>query len=445
MSSETSQKTPNAAAGSPQSARAGELFERARRILVGGVNSPVRAFRAVGGTPLVIERAEGSRLWDVDGREYIDYVCSWGALILGHAHPEVVAAIAEQAQRGTSYGMTSPLEIELGEVIAQAVPSIERIRFVSSGTEAAMSAVRAARGFTNRELILKFEGGYHGHADSFLAEAGSGLATFGISSSPGVPAALASLTLNAPYNDLGAVEQIFAQNAGKIAAVIVEPVAANMGVVPPETDFLAGLREITRRDGALLIFDEVITGFRIAYGGAQSFYGVRPDLSVFGKIIGGGLPVAAYGGQRDVMEMIAPLGPVYQAGTLSGNPLAMRAGLATLPKLQEAGFYDALDRKTEHLAAGLRGALDASGMAGEIAMAGSLLTLFFSGERVRDYGGAKKCDTKRFAAFFNAMLERGILLPPSQFEALFVSAAHSEADIDRTIAAARESLHAISR
>ena len=445
MSSETSQKTPNAAAGSPQSARAGELFERARKILVGGVNSPVRAFRAVGGTPLVIERAEGSRLWDAGGREYIDYVCSWGALILGHAHPEVVAAIAEQAQRGTSYGMTSPLEIELGEMIAQAVPSIERIRFVSSGTEAAMSAVRAARGFTNRELILKFEGGYHGHADSFLAEAGSGLATFGISSSPGVPAALASLTLNAPYNDLGAVEQIFAQNAGKIAAVIVEPVAANMGVVPPETDFLAGLREITRRDGALLIFDEVITGFRIAYGGAQSFYGVRPDLSVFGKIIGGGLPVAAYGGQRDVMEMIAPLGPVYQAGTLSGNPLAMRAGLATLPKLQEAGFYDALDRKTEHLAAGLRGALDASGMAGEIAMAGSLLTLFFSGERVRDYGGAKKCDTKRFAAFFNAMLERGILLPPSQFEALFVSAAHSEADIDRTIAAARESLHAISR
>ena len=445
MSSGTSQKTPKAAAGQPEPGRAGELFERARKILVGGVNSPVRAFRAVGGTPLVVDHAEGSRLCDAGGREYIDYICSWGALILGHAHHEVVAALADQAPRGTSYGMTSPLEIELGEMIAQAVPSIERIRFVSSGTEAAMSAVRAARGFTNRDLILKFEGGYHGHADSFLAEAGSGLATFGISSSPGVPAALASLTLNAPYNDLGAVERIFAQNAGKIAAVIVEPVAANMGVVTPETDFLAGLREITRRDGALLIFDEVITGFRIAYGGAQNFFDVRPDLSVFGKIIGGGLPVAAYGGPRDIMEMIAPLGPVYQAGTLSGNPLAMRAGLATLPKLQEAGFYDALDRKTQRLAAGLRAALDASGIAGEIAVAGSLLTLFFTGERVRDYDGAKKCDTKRFAAFFNAMLERGILLPPSQFEALFVSAAHSEADIDRTITAARESLHAVSR
>ena len=422
---------------------AGELFDRARNILVGGVNSPVRAFRAVGGTPLVIDRAEGSRLYDVDGREYIDYVCSWGALILGHSHPDVVAAIVEQARRGTSYGMTSPLEIELGELIARAVPSIERIRFVSSGTEATMSAIRVARGFTKRDVILKFEGGYHGHADSFLVEAGSGLATLGISASPGVPAALAELTLNAPYNDLAAVEKLFRQHAGKIAAIIVEPVAANMGVVPPAAGFLQGLRDITQRDGALLIFDEVITGFRIAYGGAQNAFGIHPDLSVFGKIIGGGLPVAAYGGRRDIMELIAPLGPVYQAGTLSGNPLAMRAGLATLPKLQAAGFYDSIDKKARHLAEGLRAALKETGIPGEVSVAGSLLTLFFTSEHVRDYAVAKKSDTKRFAAFFNQMLERGIFIAPSQFEALFVSAAHIDSDIDRTIAAARESLHSI--
>ena len=420
------------------------MFERARKILVGGVNSPVRAFRAVGGTPLVIDGAEGSRVWDVDGREYIDYVCSWGALILGHAHRDVVAAIAEQARRGTSYGMSSPLEIELGELIASAVPSVERIRFVSSGTEATMSAIRAARGFTNRDLILKFEGSYHGHADSFLVEAGSGLATLGISASLGVPAALASLTLNAPYNDLAAVERLFAQHPGKIAAVIVEPVAANMGVVPPEAGFLPGLREVTKRDGALLIFDEVITGFRAGYGGAQGLYGLRPDLSVFGKIIGGGLPVAAYGGRCEIMELVAPLGGVYQAGTLSGNPLAMRAGLATLPKLRAEGFYQALDQKAQRLAEGLRAALDEACVAGEVSAAASLLTLFFAGERVRDYGDAKKSDTKGFAVFFNAMLERGVLLPPSQFEALFVSAAHSDSDIDRTIAAARESLHAVA-
>jgi glutamate-1-semialdehyde 2,1-aminomutase len=423
--------------------RADELFERARNILVGGVNSPVRAFRAVGGTPLVIDRARGSRLWDVDGREYIDYVCSWGALILGHAHPDVVAAISEQAQRGTSYGMTSPLEIELGEAIAGALPSIERLRFVSSGTEATMSAIRAARGFTKRDYILKFEGGYHGHADSFLVEAGSGVATLGIAGSPGVPSALAALTLNAPYNDLEAVERVFQQHPGKIAAVIVEPVAANMGVAPPAAGFLEGLRNVTQRDGALLIFDEVITGFRIAYGGAQTFFGIQPDLSVFGKIIGGGLPVAAYGGRRDIMETIAPLGPVYQAGTLSGNPLAMRAGLATLPKLKAAGFYDALNRKAERLAEGLRAALKESAVAGHVNIAGSLLTVFFTAEAVRDYAGAKKSDTSLFAAFFHQMLARGIFLPPSQFEALFVSAAHSEDDIDRTSAAARESLRAV--
>ena len=324
--------------GGGERPKSAEIFERGSRILVGGVDSPVRAFRAVGGTPLVIERAEGARLYDVDGREYIDYVCSWGALILGHAHPDVVRTVGEQAKRGTSYGMTSPLEIELAEQIAKALPSIERMRFVSSGTEATMSAVRLARGFTKRDLILKFEGGYHGHSDSFLVEAGSGLATLGISSSPGVPEALAKLTLNAPYNDAEAVEKIFKQHAGKIAAVIVEPVAANMGVVAPARGFLERLRELTKRDGALLILDEVITGFRSAHGGAQRLFGVEPDLTTMGKIIGGGLPVAAYGGRAEIMEMVAPLGPVYQAGTLSGNPLAMRAGLATLPKLEVADF-----------------------------------------------------------------------------------------------------------
>ena len=425
-------------------ARSSDIFARAEKILVGGVNSPVRAFKAVGGTPLIIDRARGSRLWDVDGREYIDYVCSWGALILGHAHPQIVAAIADQAQRGTSYGMTSPLEIELGERIARALPSIERIRFVSSGTEATMSAIRAARGFTKRDVILKFDGGYHGHSDSFLVQAGSGLATFGISSSPGVPEALAQLTLNAPYNDLAAVEEIFRAHPKKIAAVIVEPIAANMGVAPPVAGFLEDLREITRRDGALLIFDEVITGFRLGLGGAQQVYKVAPDLTTLGKIIGGGLPVASYGGRRDIMEMISPLGPVYQAGTLSGNPLAMRAGLATLPQLEAPGFYAALDAKAQRLADGLRSALAEARIPGQINRAGSLLTLFFSDRPVRDYAAAKTSDAARFGAFFREMLNRGVFLPPSQFEALFVSAAHSDADIDATLAAARASFAAIA-
>jgi glutamate-1-semialdehyde 2,1-aminomutase len=420
-----------------------DLFVRAQKILVGGVDSPVRAFRAVGGEPLVIDRAGGSRIIDADGREYIDYVCSWGALILGHADPDVVSAVADQAARGTSYGMTSPLEIELGECIAAAVPSIERIRFVSSGTEAAMSAVRLARGFTQRDLILKFEGGYHGHADSFLSEAGSGLATLGISASPGVPAEFAALTLNAPYNDTAAVERIFAQHPRKIAAVIIEPVAANMGVVPPAPGFLEFLRRITERDGALLIFDEVITGFRLAYGGAQTVFGIRPDLTILGKIIGGGLPVAAYGGRREIMDLIAPLGPVYQAGTLSGNPLAMRAGLASLAKLTAPGFYEGLARKAQRLAAGLREALHESRVPGQVNAAGSLLTLFFAADAVTNYADAKKSDTARFAAFFQEMLSRGVFLPPSQFEALFVSAAHTDEDIDSTLSAARASLTGI--
>jgi len=423
--------------------RSTELFERAKKILVGGVNSPVRAFRAVGGTPLVIDHALGARLFDVDGREYIDYVCSWGALILGHAHPDVVAAVADQARRGTSYGMLSPLEIELGEQIAHVLPSIERIRFVSSGTEATMSAIRAARGFTKRDLILKFEGCYHGHSDSFLVEAGSGLATLGISSSLGVPDAFAKMTLNVPYNDLESVEQIFAEHKGKIAAVIVEPVAANMGVVPPTFAFLEGLRELTAQEGSMLIFDEVITGFRIAHGGAQNLYKIQPDLTTLGKIIGGGLPVAAYGGRRDVMEMVAPLGPVYQAGTLSGNPLAMRAGLATLPKLEVSGFYENLSRKSGRLGEGLRYALREAGMQGQVSVAGSLITLFFNDDAVLDYEDAKRSDTARFSAFFNEMLNRGIFLAPSQFEAMFVSAAHADEDIDRTVEAARDSLEAM--
>ncbi|HEX4002327.1 MAG TPA: glutamate-1-semialdehyde 2,1-aminomutase [Candidatus Acidoferrales bacterium] len=423
--------------------RSSDLFARAQRILVGGVDSPVRAFRAVGGEPLVIDRAQGSRIIDADGREYIDYVCSWGALILGHADPDVVAAVADQAARGTSYGMTSPLEIELGERIATAVPSMERIRFVSSGTEAAMSAVRLARGFTKRDLILKFEGGYHGHADSFLSEAGSGLATLGISASSGVPAQFAELTLNAPYNEAAAVEQIFARHPRKIAAVIIEPVAANMGVVPPSGGFLESLRGITERDGALLIFDEVITGFRIGYGGAQGAFGIRPDLTILGKIIGGGLPVAAYGGRREIMDLIAPLGPVYQAGTLSGNPLAMRAGSTSLSKLNAEGFYEGLARKTRRLATGLRDALHQSRVPGQVNAAGSLLTLFFATNAIANYTDARRSDASRFAAFFREMLSRGVFLPPSQFEALFVSAAHTDDDIDRTVAAARDSLTAI--
>jgi len=420
--------------------RSTEIFERGKKTLVGGVNSPVRAFGAVGGTPLVIDHAKDARLYDVDGREYIDFVCSWGALILGHAHPDIVAAISDQASRGTSFGMTSPLEVELGEKITKAIPSVEMVRFVNSGTEAAMSAVRLARGSTKRDLVVKFEGCYHGHSDGFLSEAGSGLATLGISAPPGVPDAFAALTLNTPYNNLEAVENVFKMHPGEIAAVIVEPVAANMGVVPPAPGFLEGLRAITKKEKSLLIFDEVITGFRLAYGGAQSVYKIDPDLTVMGKIIGGGLPVAAYGGKREIMEHVAPLGPVYQAGTLSGNPLAMRAGLATLPKLEAPGFYEDVNRKTLRLAEGLRSALKESNVRGEVNVTGSLLTIFFSDGPILNYAEAKKSDSARFATFFQNMLSRGIFIAPSQYEALFVSAAHTDADIDRAITAAHESL-----
>jgi glutamate-1-semialdehyde 2,1-aminomutase len=339
--------------------------------------------------------------------------------------------------------MTSPLEIELGEKITRAIPSVEMVRFVSSGTEAAMSAVRLARAFTERDLIVKFEGCYHGHSDGFLSEAGSGLATLGIAACPGVPDAFARLTLNTPYNDIGSVETLFRQHPQKIAAIIVEPVAANMGVVAPAPGFLKGLREITKREGALLIFDEVITGFRMAYGGAQQVYKIDPDLTVMGKIIGGGLPVAAYGGKRHIMERVAPLGPVYQAGTLSGNPLAMRAGLATLPKLEASRFYEAVNSRTERLAEGLRAGLKESGVEGVVNVAGSLLTIFFAKGPIRNYSDAKKSDAAQFAKFFQAMLARGIFLPPSQYEALFVSAAHTDTDIDQTIRAAQDSFQTL--
>ena len=424
--------------------RSREIFERAEKVLVGGVNSPVRAFRSVGGEPLVIEKGRGPHLYDADGNMLLDYVCSWGALLLGHAHPSVTAAIAEQAQKGTSFGATTELEWELATLITGAMPFLEKVRFVSSGTEATMSAVRLARGVTKRELIVKFEGGYHGHADSFLSQAGSGLATLGIAECPGVPAALAALTLNVPYNDLPAVERLFTEHKGTIAAVIVEPVAANMGVVLPQEGFLGGLREITRKNGALLIVDEVITGFRMKYGAAQDIFGIEGDLTTLGKIIGGGVPVAAYAGRAEWMDHVAPLGPVYQAGTLAGNPLAMSAGIATLNQLSKPGVYEAIEETARTLVAGFRKAVADAGLVAQVNAIGSLATLFFAPQAVHDYGDAKRSDRKLYARFFREMLDRGIFLAPSQFEAAFVSAAHSATDIDRTILAANQALQAIS-
>jgi len=424
--------------------RSREIFERAEKVLVGGVNSPVRAFRSVGGEPLIIEWGSGQFLYDADGNELLDYVCSWGAMILGHANPGISEAIAEQARRGTSFGVTTELELELATLITQAIPFIEKIRFVSSGTEATMSAVRLARGVTKRDFIVKFEGCYHGHADSFLSQAGSGLATLGIAECPGVPQGLAALTLNVPFNDVGAVERVFAEHNGQIAAVIVEPIAANMGVVPPETGFLKGLREITKKNGALLIVDEVITGFRLRYGSVQKLLDIEADLTTLGKIIGGGVPVAAYGGRADLMNHVAPLGPVYQAGTLAGNPLAMRAGIAALKQLAKPGFYGEMQQLAERLVHGLRSGLEAAGLVAQVNAFGALSTIFFTPDPVKNYAGAKRSDTKRYAQFFREMLERGIFLAPSQFEATFVSAAHTGSDIDRTIEAAQESLQVIA-
>jgi glutamate-1-semialdehyde 2,1-aminomutase len=428
----------------PERRRSREIFEKAEKVLVGGVNSPVRAFRSVGGEPLIIEKGGGQFLYDADGNQLLDYVCSWGAMLLGHAHPAVTEAIAKQAARGTSFGVTTELELELATLITRAVPFLEKVRFVSSGTEATMSAVRLARGVTKRDLIIKFEGCYHGHADSFLSQAGSGLATLGIAECPGVPQALAALTLNVPYNDLAGVEKLFAEHKDKIAAVIVEPVAANMGVVLPKEGFLQGLRELTRKNGALLIVDEVITGFRLQNGSAQTLLGVEGDLTTMGKIIGGGVPVAAYGGRAELMNNVAPLGPVYQAGTLAGNPLAMSAGIATLKELAKPGVYEGISANARKLVHGLKNALAGAGIAAQVNSIGSLSTIFFTGEPVTDYNGAKRSDTKTYARYFREMLNRGIFLAPSQFEAAFVSASHTAEDIERTVATAGEVLKGIA-
>lgn len=418
-----------------------QLFARAQQLMPGGVNSPVRAWRSVGGDPLFISRGAGARVWDADENEFLDFVGSWGPLILGHAHPRVVAAIQDAATRGTSYGAPTELEIELAQRVTQAVPSVEMIRFVNSGTEATMSAIRLARAFTRRDLILKFDGGYHGHADFLLAKAGSGLATFSLPDSAGVPASVAATTLVAPYNNLDAVREIFQTHANSIAAIIVEPVAGNMGVVAPAPEFLQGLRELTQQHGALLIFDEVITGFRVAYGGAQALYNVKPDLTCFGKIIGGGLPVGAYGGRREIMEWVAPLGPMYQAGTLSGNPLAMAAGIAALDALaQMSDAYARLESLAAYLERGLQDAARSAQIPMTLNRVGSMLTAFFTDKVVTDYPSAKTADTNCYARYFHAMLERGIYLAPSQFEAAFVSLAHTEQDIQQTIECAREAL-----
>jgi glutamate-1-semialdehyde 2,1-aminomutase len=419
-------------------AKSTAAFRRAQKVLVGGVNSPVRAFAAVGGTPPVIAKAAGARIADIDGNEYIDYVGSYGPTILGHAPEPVVTAISKAIHRGTSYGAPTEAETLLAEAILAAVDSIERIRFVSSGTEAAMSAVRLARGATGRPKVVKFAGCYHGHADALLVSAGSGATTLGVPSSPGVPPGATADTLLLPYNDLAAAGAAFDGHGEKIAAVLVEPVAGNMGVVPPAEGFLPGLRDLCDRHGALLIFDEVMTGFRLALGGAQALYGVRPDLTILGKIVGGGLPVGAFGGRHDLMHHLAPEGPVYQAGTLSGNPAAMAAGLATLQQLRAEGFYEELERKSALLADGLAGAAAAAELAEKICLnrVGSMLCCFFTPGPVTGYASATASDTKAFATWFHAMLDAGVYLAPSQYEALFVSAAHSEDDIHQTVEAA---------
>ena len=417
-----------------------ELFQEAQKLLPGGVNSPVRAFRAVGGQPLFIERGEGAYLFDVDGNRYIDYVLSWGPLILGHAHPQVVEALTKAVLAGTSYGAPSPLEVELAVLVQEFMPNMEMLRFVNSGTEATMTALRLARAFTNRDKIVKFEGCYHGHADMLLVQAGSGVATLGLPDSPGVPPATVKDTLVGRFNDLESVVELFRQFHAEIAAVIVEPVAGNMGVVLPQDGFLEDLREITRQHGALLIFDEVMTGFRVHPGGAQALYDIQPDLTTLGKVIGGGLPVGAYGGRREIMEMIAPSGPVYQAGTLSGNPLAMTAGITTLKYLQKPGVWEQLENTASELAGGIGTAAQAAGVPVQSNRAGTMFSTFFTETPVRDWGTAKTSDTERFGRFFSAMLEAGVYLAPSQFEAGFVSTAHDKTTNEATIEAAKRAL-----
>lgn len=418
--------------------RSRELHNRASESIVGGVNSPARAFMAVGGDPLFLGGARGCRVWDADGNEYIDYICSWGPLIAGHAHPDVVAAIADSASRGTSFGVSTEIEIRLAEKIRAMMPSIELVRMVNSGTEAAMSALRLARGYTGRNKVVKFDGCYHGHGDSFLIKAGSGALTHGIPDSSGVTPGTAADTRVAEYNNLDTVHDIIARQGDDIAAVIVEPVVGNMGTVLPAQGFLEGLREMTAERGIVLIFDEVMTGFRLSRGGAQGLFGVIPDLTVLGKIVGGGLPVGAYGGRRDIMEKLAPLGPVYQAGTLSGNPLAMAAGLATLNAADSAETYEMLEKTGAQLAEGFRSAASEAGIDVTVNRAGSMLTVFFTPGPVKDYDDAARSDRALFSKWFRAMLDRGVLLPPSQFEAMFVSTAHDGVALETTIQAARE-------
>ncbi|MBI4310357.1 MAG: glutamate-1-semialdehyde 2,1-aminomutase [Chloroflexi bacterium] len=420
--------------------RSQALLAQAQQLIPGGVNSPVRSFRGVGGTPPFIQRGQGAYLWDVDGNRYTDYVCSWGPLILGHAYPDVVQAVQQAAERGTSYGAPTEGEVELARMINQAFPSMELVRLVSSGTEAAMSVIRVARAYTNRSKVIKFAGCYHGHADGLLVQAGSGAVTHGIPDSAGVPASYAQETLVADYNDLPSVERLFSSYPGQIAGIIVEPVAGNMGVVPPAPGFLQGLRDVTRQNGALLIFDEVITGFRVAYGGAQALYGIRPDLTCLGKIIGGGLPVGAYGGRRDIMQVVAPLGPAYQAGTLSGNPLAVAAGIAALKALQRPGTYERLEGLAAMLAQGLQRVAREAEAPCAINRVGSMLTGFFCNGSVTSYADTQRADRQAYARYFHKMLERGVYLAPSQFESAFVSLAHTEADIQATLDAAKASL-----
>ena len=420
-----------------------EIFAAARNLMPGGVNSPVRAFKSVGGQPIVFDRVKGAYIWDVDGNQYIDYVGSWGPAICGHAHPEVIEALHQALAKGTSFGAPCALENVLAEMVIDAVPSIEMVRFVNSGTEACMAVQRLMRAFTGRDKLLKFEGCYHGHADMFLVKAGSGVATLGLPDSPGVPKSVTVDTLTAPFNDLEAVKELFAQYPDQISGVILEPVVGNAGFIPPAAGFLEGLRLLTQEHGALLVFDEVMTGFRIAYGGAQEKFGVTPDLTTLGKIIGGGLPVGAYGGRKDIMAMVAPSGPMYQAGTLSGNPLAMTAGIKTLELLQKSGTYEYLDKITKRLAEGILQIAKETGHAAVGGQISGMFGMFFTGDPVHNYEDAKKSDTAKFGRFHRGMLERGIYLAPSQFEAGFSSIAHTEEDIDRTLAAARTVLSSL--